>query len=235
MIRLPKLRPGVVEAFPDPRHALIEPNGLLAFGGDLSVERLLLAYRSGIFPWFNPGEPILWWSPDPRCVFHTDQVHVSRSTRKLLARTGWTTTMDRAFGAVIRGCAGSRYGVPGTWIGPGMIEAYEALHAAGHAHSLEVWAGERLVGGIYGVQVGRMFFGESMFSAATGGSKAALIGLCAWLHERGMPLLDAQVANEHTLSMGAVEMSRVDFLTHLPPLVIPAQAGTQCESVEKKR
>lgn len=215
MIRLPKLRPGVVEAFPDTADALTDPNGLLAFGGDLSTERLLLAYRSGIFPWFNPGEPILWWSPDPRCVFHTAQVHVSRSTRKLLGRTGWTTTMDTDFGAVIRGCAGSRYGVPGTWIGPDMIAAYEAMHAAGHAHSLEVWAEDQLVGGIYGVQIGRMFFGESMFSVETGGSKAALIALCTWLHEHDMPLLDAQVANEHTLSMGAVEMSRSTFLNDI--------------------
>jgi leucyl/phenylalanyl-tRNA---protein transferase len=219
MIRLPNLRPGVVEAFPDVAGALVDPNGLLAFGGDLSIERLLLAYRSGIFPWFNPDEPILWWSPDPRCVFHTDHVHVSRSTRKLLGRTGWTTTMDKAFGAVIRGCAGSRYGVPGTWIGPGMLTAYEALHAAGHAHSLEVWAEGRLVGGIYGVQIGRMFFGESMFSVETGGSKAALIALCAALHERDMPVLDAQVANEHTLSMGAVEIPRATFLQTIRQLI----------------
>jgi leucyl/phenylalanyl-tRNA--protein transferase len=222
MIRLPKLVPGVVDSFPNPSTALIEPNGLLAFGGDLSIERLLLAYRSGIFPWFNPGEPILWWSPDPRCVFSTDQVHMSRSTRKLLARAGWTTTTDQAFGAVIRGCAGSRYGVPGTWIGPGMIKAYEALHAAGHAHSVEVWAGDELAGGIYGVQLGRMFFGESMFSARTGASKAALIALCASLRERDMPLLDAQVANEHTLSMGAREVSRRDFLKAITPLVSAA-------------
>jgi len=219
MIRLPKLHPGVSESFPDPRTALEEPNGLLAFGGDLSTDRLLAAYRQGIFPWYNPGEPILWWSPDPRCVFETANVHVSRSLRKLLSRSEWTYTIDKAFDRVIRACAGEREGQRGTWIGQPMIDAYEALYRQGHAHSVEVWEGEKLVGGIYGLAVGRLFCGESMFSHATGGSKAALIALCRLLEANGMPLLDAQVTNPHLLSMGAIELSRDEFLGHAAALV----------------
>jgi len=218
MIRLPKLHPGVSESFPDPRTALEEPNGLLAFGGDLSTERLLSAYRQGIFPWYNPGEPILWWSPNPRCVFETANVHVSRSMRKLLSRSEWTYTIDKAFDRVIRACAGEREGQRGTWIGKPMIEAYEALHREGHAHSVEVWDGENLVGGIYGLAIGRLFCGESMFSHATGGSKAALIALCRLLEAHGMPLLDAQVTNPHLLSMGAIELSRDEFLGYASAL-----------------
>jgi leucyl/phenylalanyl-tRNA--protein transferase len=224
MITLPKLRGS--DPFPDPRTALDEPNGLLAFGGDLSCARLLSAYRQGIFPWFNEGEPILWWSPDPRCVFHTDRLHVSRSTRRLLDRSGWTVTADRAFGQVIRACAGDRAGHPGTWISPAIVAAYEALHAQGDAHSVEVWDGDVLVGGIYGLAVGRMFCGESMFSGVSGGSKAALVALCGLLAEKGFPLLDAQVTNPHLLSMGAVELSREAFLRQLEKLRdVPEPSG----------
>ena len=226
MIVLPRLHAGAVEPFPNPRRALHEPNGLLAFGGDLSAERLLDAYRHGIFPWFNEGEPILWWSPDPRCVFRTDALHVSRRTRRSLASCGWTVTVDHSFDQVIRGCAGERANERGTWISPEMMRAYEELHHRGHAHSLEVWDGDRLVGGIYGVAIGRLFCGESMFSAVSGGSKAALIALCALLAERGYPLLDAQVTNPHLVSLGAVDMPREVFLARVETLVaMDAPAG----------
>lgn len=218
MIVLPRLHAGTIEPFPNPRRALQEPNGLLAFGGDLSAERLLDAYRHGIFPWFNEGEPILWWSPDPRCVFRTEAPHVSRRTRRLLARCGWTVTADHAFDRVIRACAGERTRERGTWISPAMTHAYETLHHRGDAHSVEVWEGTELVGGIYGVAIGRLFCGESMFSAASGGSKAALIALCALLAERGYPLLDAQVTNPHLVSMGAIELPRDAFLARIETL-----------------
>lgn len=218
MIVLPQLHAGISEPFPHPCHALGDPNGLLAFGGDLSAERLLDAYRHGIFPWFNDGEPILWWSPDPRCVFLTDAPHVSRRTRRSLARCGWTVTVDLAFDRVIRGCAGERARERGTWISPAMMQAYETLHDRGDAHSVEVWNGSDLVGGIYGVGVGKLFCGESMFSAVSGGSKAALIATCALLAERGYPLLDAQVTNPHLVSMGAVEIPREGFLARIEAL-----------------
>lgn len=219
MIVLPRLHAGVIEPFPDPQSALIEPNGLLAFDGDLSPERLLDAYRHGIFPWFNEGDPILWWSPDPRCVFRTDAPHVSRRTRRFLANCGWTVTVDHAFDRVIRGCAGARLKERGTWISAEMMQAYELLHQLGHAHSVEIWNDEQLVGGIYGVATGKLFCGESMFSAVSGGSKAALTALCALLCERGYPLLDAQVTNPHLVSMGAIEMPREGFLARVNALV----------------
>jgi leucyl/phenylalanyl-tRNA--protein transferase len=218
MIVLPRLHAGIDEPFPHPRHALHEPNGLLAFGGDLSAERLLDAYRHGIFPWFNEGEPILWWSPDPRCVFRTDTLHVSRRTQRSLASCGWTVTVDHAFDRVIYGCAGARANERGTWISPDMMQAYQTLHDRGDAHSVEIWDDEHLVGGIYGVAVGKLFCGESMFSAVSGGSKAALIALCALLAERGYPLLDAQVTNPHLVSMGAIDMPRETFLEQVEAL-----------------
>jgi leucyl/phenylalanyl-tRNA--protein transferase len=231
IIRLPQLQDGVVEAFPDPRTAMEQPNGLLAFGGDLSADRLLDAYRHGIFPWFNEGEPILWWSPDPRCVFRTDAPHVSRRTRRMLARRNWTVTVDRAFDRVILGCAGERANERGTWISPEMMQAYQALHDRGDAHSVEIWDGVELVGGIYGVATGKLFCGESMFSAASGGSKAALIALCALLTERGYPLLDAQVTNPHLISMGAVEILREDFLAQVATLTtIDVPSGHWCDA-----
>ena len=219
MIVLPQLHAGMSEPFPPPGRALSDPNGLLAFGGDLSTTRLLDAYRHGIFPWYNEGEPILWWSPDPRCVFLTDAPHVSRRTRRTLAASGWTVTVDHAFDRVIRGCAGKRAKEHGTWISPAMMQAYEALHQRGDAHSVEVWDGIALVGGIYGIAIGKLFCGESMFSAASGGSKAAFIALCALLAERGYPLLDAQVTNPHLVSLGAIEMPREAFLARVGALV----------------
>ena len=218
MIRLPLLDPASPERFPDPRQALAEPNGLLAYGGDLSPRRLLAAYERGIFPWFSPGEPILWWSPDPRCVFDTATLKANRSLRRALAGTDWRVTVDEAFLHVMRACAAPRPGQHGTWIGPSIIEAYASLHTQGHAHSVEVWDGTALVGGVYGVSVGRLFCGESMFSAHSGGSKLALVALAAMLREWGFPLLDAQVSNPHLLGLGAREIPREAFLAQVRQL-----------------
>ncbi len=212
MNRLPLLDSEAWDRFPDPRQALTEPNGLLAFGGDLSPRRLLAAYSLGIFPWFGEHEPILWWSPDPRCVFHTETLRINRSLRRQLRGKTWRLSADHAFEQVVRACAAPRARAAGTWLVPAMIDAYVQLHRLGHAHSVEVWDGERLVGGIYGVAVGRLFCGESMFSAESGGSKLALVALARLLHEMGFPLLDTQVANPHTLGLGAIEMPRAEFL-----------------------
>ena len=227
MIVLPQLRADVIEPFPDPRGALTEPNGLLAFGGDLSPTRLLAAYRHGIFPWFSAGEPILWWSPDPRCVLHTERLHLPRSLRRQLRGRRWRVSVDHAFEPVIRACAAPRRDGSGSWIVPAMIDAYVQLHRLGHAHSVEVWDDARLVGGIYGVAVGRMFCGESMFSAESGGSKVALIALARLLRELEVPLIDTQVANSHTLSLGAIELPRAEYLRELARLrQLPLQEGS---------
>jgi len=218
MIRIPILHPGSNEAFPNVEAALDEPNGLLAAGGDLSPRRLLEAYRHGIFPWYSRGEPILWWSPDPRMVFHTDQFHVSTKLRRFLRDCDWTIRADTAFADVMRACAAPRPKQPTTWITREMFEAYCTLHALGHAHSIEVYSDEELVGGIYGVAVGRMFFGESMFSARTNGSKVALLSLCRTLAAWDFPFIDAQVRSEHLVSLGAVEMSRAEFARNVERL-----------------
>jgi leucyl/phenylalanyl-tRNA--protein transferase len=212
MIRIPILRAGSNEAFPDVATALVEPNGLLAAGGDLSPQRLLTAYRHGIFPWYSRGEPILWWSPDPRMVFHTNRIHVSTKLRRFLRDCDWTIRIDGDFSAVMRACAAPRPKQPTTWITQAMFDAYCRLHQLGHAHSFEVYADDDLVGGIYGIAVGRMFFGESMFSARTNGSKVALLALCRSLHEWEFPLLDAQVRSEHLASLGATEIPRTEFV-----------------------
>lgn len=227
MIRLPLLDTDFPEAFPLPDSALTSPNGLLAFGGDLSPLRLLAAYRRGIFPWFSAGEPILWWSPDPRCVFHTRRLHINRSLRRQLAGKHWRLTIDHAFAEVMRACAAPRAIDTGTWITLDMIDAYVRLHELGHAHSVEVWDGERLVGGIYGVAAGRLFCGESMFSAESGGSKIALVALARLLHEMDYPLLDTQVSNPHTLGLGAIEMPRAVFLSEVARLTnLPGLPGS---------
>ncbi|HET7359800.1 MAG TPA: leucyl/phenylalanyl-tRNA--protein transferase, partial [Rhodanobacteraceae bacterium] len=221
------IAPGSPPRFPPVTRALREPDGLLAIGGDLAPERLLAAYRHGIFPWFGDDEPVLWWSPDPRCVFATDRVHASRRLRRQLARSTWTLTFDRAFDAVIAACAAPRGDHHGTWIVASMIDAYRQLHALGHAHSVEVWDGATLVGGLYGVGVGGMFCGESMFSRAGGGSKAALLGVCAALREAGCPWLDAQVGNPHLYSLGAIDLPRADFVRELAHLAaLPDTAPT---------
>ena len=218
MIRIPILRAGMREEFPDANLALDEPNGLLAAGGDLSPDRLLDAYRHGIFPWFSDGEPILWWSPDPRMIFATERIHVATRLRRWLRGCGWTIRADSAFAQVMRACAAPRATQRGTCITPGMLAAYERLHALGHAHSVEAYDADQLGGGIYGVSVGRMFYGESMFSAQTNGSKVALIALCRTLHKWQFPLLDAQVTSPHLLTMGAGDMPRREFLIRVAEL-----------------
>ncbi|OOG38633.1 leucyl/phenylalanyl-tRNA--protein transferase [Rhodanobacter sp. C05] len=226
MIHLPQLAVDLPDRFPDPRAALAEPNGLLAFGGDLSPQRLLTAYSLGIFPWFGEGEPILWWSPDPRCVFRTENLKINRSLRRQLTGKGWRLTVDHAFDQVIRACAAPRAGESGTWLVPAMIDAYAQLHRQGHAHSVEVWDGTQLIGGIYGVTIGRLFCGESMFSAVSGASKIALMALAQLLRELEFPLIDTQVSNPHTQSLGAVEVPRAQYLSEVDRLIrLPGHAG----------
>lgn len=206
--------------FPPAELALRQPDGLLAVGGDLSLPRLLNAYRGGIFPWFSEGQPPLWWSPDPRLVFRTDGLRLASRFRRSLRRSTWRVRADTAFEAVIAECATRpRPGQDGTWITPAMQEAYGALHRAGHAHSIEVFDGARLVGGLYGIAIGRMFFGESMFSAESGGSKIAIAALALTLCEWGWPLIDAQVENPHLLSLGAERWPRHVFLERVRELV----------------
>lgn len=190
--------------------------GLLAVGGDLRPERLLEAYRNGIFPWYSRGQPILWWSPDPRTVLFPAKLKVSRSLRKRLRQGGYRISIDEAFGEVMRACAGPRGRSPsGTWITPEMLAAYTRLHALGHAHSVEAWDGEELVGGLYGVALGAAFFGESMFSRATDASKVAFAHLVRQLEAWGYALIDCQVASEHLFSLGAEEIPRTEFLAGL--------------------
>ncbi|MGY0556894.1 MULTISPECIES: leucyl/phenylalanyl-tRNA--protein transferase [unclassified Lysobacter] len=226
-IHLPRLATDPGSPFPDPRMALREPDGLLAMGGDLSPQRLLNAYAGGIFPWYSDGQPLLWWSLDPRTVFRTDAVHLSSRFRRSLRQSDWQVTADGAFDEVIRACAlAPRPGQPGTWITAAMCQAYSELHRLGHAHSIEVRSGSELVGGLYGVAIGRMFFGESMVSLASGGSKVALAALAARLHQWHWPLLDAQVENPHLLSLGGMSWPRERFLTQVRLLVSRPVAAT---------
>ena len=199
-------------AFPDPSLALDEPNGLLAVGGDLSPTRLLNAYDIGVFPWYNPDETILWWSPDPRTVFRTDSVHVSRRLRRTLNQGHYAVTLDHAFERVIRTCAALREDKEGTWLGPEMRRAYTDLYRQGHAHSIEVWQHGQLVGGLYGVARGQVFFGESMFSTIADASKIALVWLARQLAAWGFTLLDGQVGSPHLYRMGAIDLPRHEFL-----------------------
>jgi leucyl/phenylalanyl-tRNA---protein transferase len=188
-------------------------DGLLAVGGDLSPERLLLAYRSGIFPWYDERLPILWHSPDPRCVLPVDRLHVGRSLRRTLAKATYEVRFDCAFERVIRACQRTpRAGQSGTWITEEMARAYVALHKLGYAHSVEAWASGELAGGLYGVSLGRMFFGESMFSWKPDASKVSLVRLAERVGRWGFPVIDAQVATPHTLAMGAEEWPRATFL-----------------------
>jgi len=227
VIRIPILRAGSSDPFPPVESALTEPDGLLAAGGDLSTARLLAAYRLGIFPWYSRGQPILWWSPDPRTVFETGHMHVPRRLARFLRTCPWTLKADTAFETVIRACAAPRAKQRGTWLDPDMRKAYLQLHALGHAHSVEAWDGDALAGGVYGVSIGRMFFGESMFSAADNGSKVALLGLARALRDAGCPLLDAQVASPHLFTLGAKEIGRADFLARVAALTAgDGAAGT---------
>jgi leucyl/phenylalanyl-tRNA--protein transferase len=201
--------------FPDVELALREPDGLLAIGGDLSCPRLLNAYAHGIFPWYGPGQPILWWSPDPRLVLEPGALRISRSLRKTLRKGLFRVTLDEAFEAVIGGCAGPRENASGTWITPEMTAAYLELHRQGHAHSVECWLHNRLVGGLYGVSIGRMFFGESMFAHVSDTSKVALAALAAQLCRWDFPLIDCQVHTPHLESLGATPLSRKEFTARM--------------------
>jgi leucyl/phenylalanyl-tRNA--protein transferase len=211
------LGPG--DPFPPVERALKNPNGLLAAGGDLSPERLLAAYRHGIFPWFSGDEPILWWSPDPRMVLYVAELKVSRSLAKSARNRGYEVRVDTAFAAVLEGCAGPRADGAGTWLGQEMRAAYASLHRAGCAHSFETWRDGELVGGLYGVALGRMFYGESMFSRATDASKVALVALAGELARRAFPLVDCQVRTPLLASLGAREIPRRSFLRELAGLV----------------
>jgi|SRR5688500_14759539 len=207
------------EPFPPVELALRDPNGLLAAGGDLSTRRLLDAYARGIFPWFNGDDPLLWWSPDPRMVLHLDELHVSRSLRRVIAAGRFAVTLDTAFTEVMCGCAEPREGQDGTWITPAMIEAYTRLFAAGYAHSVEAWSGGTLAGGLYGVAIGRMFFGESMFARQSDASKVAFVALVRQLAGWGFEIIDCQMATSHLASLGAREIPRAEFLARVHRLV----------------
>ncbi|HES75722.1 MAG TPA: leucyl/phenylalanyl-tRNA--protein transferase [bacterium] len=201
--------------FPDPREALTEPNGLLAVGGDLSPVRLLRAYRRGIFPWFSPGDPILWWSPDPRTVLFPDEIIIHRSLRKTLKNHPFEIHVNRDFSAVLNACAAPRANQNGTWITSEMQNAYLRLHSMGYAYSIESWRDNVLVGGLYGVKIGHMFFGESMFTRVSDASKAALVALCQGALGSVPAVIDCQFSTEHLLSLGAKSIPRKDFLTLL--------------------
>lgn len=203
------------QPFPPAHLAMRDPNGLLAIGGDLSVARLIRAYGSGIFPWYNPDEPILWWSPDPRAVLMPDQMRQSRSLQRAIRRADYAVTLDLAFADVLKACSSSRARSRGTWLGNEMRQAYGELHARGYAHSVEVWRAGELVGGLYGVALGRVYFGESMFSLQTDTSKIALHWLALQLIRWDFHLIDCQVGSEHLKSLGAVDVSRERFLNLL--------------------
>jgi leucyl/phenylalanyl-tRNA--protein transferase len=203
------------QPFPPPHRAMRDPNGLLAIGGDLSMTRLIRAYSSGIFPWYNPNEPILWWCPDPRAVLEPARFHLSRSLAKRVRGADYAVSLDGAFGAVLEACAQPRRSGHGTWLGPEMKQAYLDLHRHGFAHSLEVWREGRLIGGLYGVALGRAFFGESMFSVAPDGSKLALYYLCRQLQAWNFELIDCQVSSAHLKTLGAQEIPRERFLARL--------------------
>jgi leucyl/phenylalanyl-tRNA--protein transferase len=198
------------DSFPDPDLALTSPDGLLAVGGDLSVPRLLAAYGDGIFPWYQDDQPILWWSPDPRAVLFPAELHISRRLRRTLRQGRFSVSMDMDFSGVISGCADSR-SETGTWITPEMADAYISLHTQGHAHSIEIWTENELVGGLYGVNIGRVFFGESMFSAADDASKIAIVHLVSVCREFGIQLIDCQVASAHLASLGSRQIARNTF------------------------
>jgi len=207
------------DPFPAPESALKEPNGLLCAGADLSAGRLLDAYRRGIFPWYSGGEPILWWSPDPRMVLFCNELKVSRSLAKNIRNKGYEVTVDTCFENILLQCSKTRKDGAGTWLGPAMRKAYLALHRSGHARSVETWHNGRLVGGLYGVSIGRMFYGESMFSTETDASKVALVGLVEDLRRRDMPLIDCQQRTPLLASLGAREIARREFLRRVAALV----------------
>lgn len=210
---------GPTDPFPAVDRALADPNGLLAAGGGLAVTRLVDAYSQGIFPWFSDGDPVLWWSPDPRMVLDTGAMHVSRSLDRRLRKRDYRVTLDQAFADVLQECAAPRADQPGTWLVPQMLRAYQRLHHVGLAHSVEVWVDGELAGGLYGVGIGRMFFGESMFSRQSDGSKIALAYLNAQLARWRFPLIDCQMETAHLASLGARAMPRREFVAVVARLV----------------
>lgn len=214
---IPWLSPG--DPFPAVSRALAQPNGLLAAGADLSVSRLLDAYRHGIFPWFSEDEPILWWSPDPRMVLFPAELRVTRSLEKTLRNRPYDVRTDTAFRAVMRACAAPRPDAAGTWISPAVIEAYCRLHEAGWAHSVETWIDDELAGGFYGVAIGRMFYGESMFTRARDASKIALAQFVAHADALRVDLIDCQMSTAHLASLGAREIPRAEFSARIAELV----------------
>ncbi|HJT20309.1 MAG TPA: leucyl/phenylalanyl-tRNA--protein transferase [Nitrospira sp.] len=214
-------------SFPSVERA--SPEGLVAVGGDLRPERLLEAYRHGIFPWYNEGQPILWWSPDPRAVLFPENLHVSRSLKRSLRPGRFTLTLDTAFRDVMVQCSKPRAQYPGdgTWITPAMIDAYTRLHGMGHAHSVETWQEGRLVGGVYGVAIGGAFFAESMFTRVDDASKVALVTLIRQLHRWGFRIVDCQQSSPHVLRLGAQEISRREFIAHLAAAIsLPNRRGS---------
>jgi leucyl/phenylalanyl-tRNA--protein transferase len=220
---------GLRDPFPPVEVALSDPNGLLAAGGDLSVNRLLDAYRQGIFPWYSEGDPLLWWSPDPRMVLYLDELRVTRSLRRVIRSKQYAVTLDRAFLDVMAGCAAPRAGQDGTWITPEIVDAYSELADLGYAHSVEAWADGELAGGLYGVAIGRMFFGESMFARRSDASKVALAHLVWQLRRWKFELIDCQMTTSHLASLGAREVPRQVFsaqisrLVRQPPIPAPWQ------------
>ncbi len=224
MVTIQRIKRGSLE-FPATEQALSYPNGLLAVGGDLSVERLLQAYGRGIFPWYADPQPILWWSPDPRSVLFPEELRVSRSLRKTLRRNRLRITTDRAFHRVLSGCAAPRARERGTWITNSMARAYMSLHQAGYAHSVEVWGeNNQLVGGLYGVALDQVFFGESMFTRATDASKVALLALAYQMKLSGQKVIDCQVESSHLNTMGARNIARLDFEQFLAQNVVQSPA-----------
>lgn len=212
-------------SFPPLDRALKEPNGLLAMGGDLTPQRLLEAYRKGIFPWFNEGEPILWWSPDPRMVLFPDELRISRSLSKELKKSDYQIRADHRFSEVMQACAAPRKGQAGTWIHHEMIAAYTTLHEMKFAHSVEMWVDDELVGGLYGIALGQIFFGESMFSRAPNASKIAFVHLVKQVQEWGFGLIDCQVKTNHLASLGAREIPRAAFAQYLSELISESPGG----------
>ena len=213
-------------SFPDASQALTDPEGLLAAGGCLSEKRLLNAYKNGIFPWYENGQPILWWSPNPRGVIFTEKFKISTSLRRTLRKQNWTVTFDGDFKKTVMACAAPRSYARGTWITNEMTDAYLNLHQIDHAHSIELWdQQERLVGGIYGVLIGKMFYGESMFSFETNASKVALAYLTMHMHHWGFPLLDCQLPSKHLSSLGAETISRKEYLKKMMPLSMSQTKG----------
>jgi leucyl/phenylalanyl-tRNA---protein transferase len=219
------------DRFPPVERALAEPNGLLAAGGDLSLPRLVQAYEHGIFPWFSDGQPILWWSPDPRMILVPSELRISRSLKKRLAKRDYEVRADTAFEDVTRACAAPRPGQDGTWITEEMIAAYTRLHRAGYAHSIETWIGGELAGGLYGVALGRMYYGESMFTRAADASKIALAHLVRQLGRWGYGMIDCQMTTAHLARFGAREIPRAAFMRKLAKLVNypPTQRKWRCD------